>query len=194
MRQYDFAENPLRFVRMFYRYAWLAPFLVTMLLTRTGLADPMPVKSVEKDSSGLSVKLDPGTLRLEICTDRIIRVSYSPTERIPARQDFSVIKSWNSAPFTFSEGEKELVISTAAMTVRVNRDTGALTFGDTSGQVFLKETPIGGKKMAPVTVNGESTYSVEQSFMSPTDEHLYGMSQSQDGTWNWRGIPIELRQ
>ena len=87
-----------------------------------------------------------------------------------------------------------MTLSTARMSVRVDRATGRLTFADALGRMFLQETATGGKKMVPVTPNGEATFNVEQSFESPADEQLYGMSQSQDGIWNWRGMPIELRQ
>ena len=48
--------------------------------------------------------------------------------------------------------------------------------------------------MTPALVNGETTFHSEQSFVSPPDEFLYGMAQGQDAVWNWRGMPIELRQ
>ncbi len=154
----------------------------------------MPLRAFEKNTTGLSITLDPGTLRLEVCSDRVVRVSYSPTETLPKRQDFSVIKQWDAAPFTVAEDDKAVTLATPRISVRVDRATGVLTFADASGRAFLQETPTGGKKMVPVTVNGETTFNVQQSFASPSDEHLYGMCQAQDGIWNWRGIPIELRQ
>jgi alpha-D-xyloside xylohydrolase len=175
-------------------YAWVASFLAMAMLPQSGMADPLPLRAIEKDGKGLSVKLDPGTLRLEVCSDRIIRVSYSPTEIIPTRQEFSVVKRWADAPFTVGEDDRAVTVSTPQMSVRVDRTTGALAFADASGRVFLQESPTGGKKMTPAMINGESTFAVEQSFVSPADELLLGMSQSQDGIWNWRGIPIELRQ
>lgn len=157
-------------------------------------ANPLPVRAVEKDDKGLTVKLDPGTLRLEVCSERIIRVSYSPAETLPARQEFSVVKQWTRVPFTVNEDDRAVTVSIPQMRASVERTTGAVTFADASGRAFLQETPTGGKKMTPAKVNGESTFSVEQSFVSPADELLMGMSQSQDSVWNWRGIPIELRQ
>jgi alpha-D-xyloside xylohydrolase len=176
------------------RYAWVAPFLAMTMLTQCGMADPLPLCAIERDRKGITVKLDPGTLRLAVCSDRILRVSYSRTESIPTRQEFSVVKQWADAPFTVSENDRAVTVSTPQMSVRVDRATGALAFADVSGRAFLKETTTGGKKMTPAKVNGESTFTVEQSFMSPPDELLMGMSQSQDGIWNWRGMPIELRQ
>ena len=48
--------------------------------------------------------------------------------------------------------------------------------------------------MTAATVNGESSYHPEQIFASPADEFLYGLGQFQEGIWNWRGMPQELRQ
>ena len=46
--------------------------------------------------------------------------------------------------------------------------------------------------MQKATVNHVDTYHVEQDFLSPPDEALYGMAEGQDGVWNWRGMPIDL--
>ena len=74
------------------------------------------------------------------------------------------------------------------------RATGRLQFTDAVGNVVLQEPADGGKVMPSATVNGESTYAPEQSFLSPADEALYGMGQYQEGLWNYRGIPLVLRQ
>jgi alpha-D-xyloside xylohydrolase len=173
---------------------YLATLMLAATLASSASADPMAVQSIEKDVNGLTLKLRPGILRLEVCSGKILRVSYSPTEKMPARQDFSVIKQWPAASFDVREDDKTVTLATEGMNAKIDRTTGAMTFTDASGQVFLQESPAGGKKLTPTVINGESTFTVEQSFVSPPDEHLYGMSQSQDGIWNWRGIPIELRQ
>ena len=48
--------------------------------------------------------------------------------------------------------------------------------------------------MTAATVNGESSFQPEQTFISPPDEFLYGLGQFQEGIWNWRGMPQQLRQ
>jgi alpha-D-xyloside xylohydrolase len=48
--------------------------------------------------------------------------------------------------------------------------------------------------MPAATVNGESSFQPEQSFASPADEFIYGLGQFQEGIWNWRGMPQQLRQ
>ncbi len=160
----------------------------------TSMAEPMPVKSVEKTPRGAVLHLQPGTLELQVCAERIIRVSYSPREAIPAQTDFMVTRQWTACPFTVNEDRDSFTLATGALGVRVERSSGALTIVDAAGQTLLRESPDGGKKMTPATVNGEATFHSEQSFVSPPDEFLYGMAQAQDAVWNWRGMPIELRQ
>ena len=166
----------------------------SVFLVMTSVAEPMPVKSVERSQDGMTLHLASGTLKLQMCAERVIRVSYSPGEVIPAQTDFVVIKKWTPCPFTFKEDEASLTLSTDALGVRVDRASGALTFSDAAGRTILRETPEGGKKMTPALVNDETTFHSEQSFVSPLDEFLYGMAQAQDAVWNWRGMPIELRQ
>jgi alpha-D-xyloside xylohydrolase len=74
----------------------------------------------------------------------------------------------------------------------VNRDTGALNFLTASGNEIITEPQNGGKAMQKATVNHEDTYHLQQGFLSPPDEALYGMAEGQDGVWNWRGMPIDL--
>lgn len=175
-------------------YCRLTVAILFLSFAARASANPMPVQSIEREANGLTLKLDPGILRLEVCSEHAVRISYSPGAAMPTRQDFSVVEQWLPVPFTVSEGKGVVTLSTGSVSVKVDRGTGALTFADGSGRVFLQERTTGGKIMTPATINAESTYTVEQSFVSPEDEHLYGMSQSQDGIWNWRGIPIELRQ
>lgn len=48
---------------------------------RLTIAAPLPVRSVQKDASGVTMKLGPGLLRLEVCDDRTIHITSSPKGR-----------------------------------------------------------------------------------------------------------------
>jgi alpha-D-xyloside xylohydrolase len=180
-------------------------YLIFCLLT-CGLAGcltvvaPGPVWPVQKDASGVTVKLESGVLRLEVCDDRTIRVTCSPTDKLPQKKEFVVIRQWTPVPFEWREEPSRFVLRTACMSVEVSRATGVLTFVDAAGKTLLQEPPDGGRTIthtdpnAAVDANQVKTYRVQQTFLSPDDEHLYGMAECQDGAWNWRGMPIELRQ
>ena len=51
---------------------------------------------------------------------------------------------------------------------------------------------MAGKAMEKATVNQEETYHLQQEFISPPDEALYGLAEGQDGVRNWWGMPVDL--
>ena len=104
-------------------------------------------------------------------------------------ESFVVTHKWEPVSFQERESIDAVTISTSKLTVKVAKDSGAITFLDRTGKTLLREPATGGKTMTAAKVNGEQSWNVEQSFECPPDEALYGMGQFQDGIWNWRGIP-----
>lgn len=186
------------------RYRHIAPLILLAavgIVGSTPLAkgEPLPVLSAQRDPAGVTLKLQTGLLRLEVLNDRTIRVACSATGTLPARNEFVVNRKFEPVPFEWREGQAQLELRTPRMGVNVSRATGAITFLDAAGNILLEEPANGGKKLTPASTppagsGGETFYRAEQAFVSPQDERLYGMTQAQDGVWNWRGMPIELRQ
>ena len=135
-------------------------------------------------------------MKLTVCSDGISCASmYSPTATLPAGQDFVVTNhAWKSVSFKAAEATGAVTLTTSKLKVAVDKTTGAITFSDASGKLLLAEPADGGKTMTPATVNGESSFQPEQTFTSPADEFIYGLGQFQEGIWNWRGMPQQLRQ
>ncbi len=165
------------------------------------VAAPLPVQSAQKDTSGVTIKLTSGLLRLDVCDERTIHVTCSPTDKLPEEKEFVVNRKWTPVPFEWQEEPSQLILRTSRTGVEINRATGVLTFIDSSGKTLLQEPTEGGRAITEIksasttdTANQEQAYRVQQTFLSPDDEYLYGMAQCQDGIWNWRGMPIELRQ
>ncbi len=157
-------------------------------------AAPMPVKSWEKNTDGVVLRLQPGTMKLQVCDNRIVRVLYSPSDSIPDQKSFVITKKWPHVRFSVNENSDEVTLSTTELLVSVNRRTGAVTFADKTGHILLQEAADGGKAMTPTAIEAQPTFISEQTFNSPPDEALYGLGQYQDGLWNWRGIPRQLQQ
>ena len=168
--------------------------LLLLSLPVPAFAAPMEAGSFQKDSEGVTFALETGTLRIQVCTDKIVRVVSSPTSKIPPLENFVVIRHWTPVPFTVDESANDVTVRTRQLQVRVDRGSGAVTFLDPAGEVVLKELDGGGRRMTPVTVDGKPAFQVQQTFSSPPDERLYGLGQFQEGLWNWRGLPRELRQ
>ncbi len=160
-----------------------------------GRATPIPVLSIEKNSDGVTLTMSPGTLKLAVCSDDMVRVMYAPGSALPPMQDFVVTnRSWPRPNFKVAYLTDKVVVATRKLRIEVDKATGALAFHDAGGRLLLREPASGGKKMVPVVVNGESSYQPEQTFISPTDEFIFGLGQYQEGIWNWRGMPQQLRQ
>jgi alpha-D-xyloside xylohydrolase len=149
------------------------------------------VDSYKKDVAGVTITTSQGLMRIEVCTDRIIHVLVTPEQSFPKQLLTTVPKVWNPVPYTLKSDGKQLLISTAALTVSVTRETGAVSFLSLNGKPLLQEAS---RIFTPEVETGTKTWQVEQAFLSPKDEALYGLGQHQEGWFNLRGIPFRLQQ
>jgi alpha-D-xyloside xylohydrolase len=153
-----------------------------------------PVASVARESSGVRLNLQTGVLRLDVCSDSIVRVRYSPDGNFPEKLDNIVVKKdWTPVKFTLDEANsKTITLSTSRLTLIVTRADSTIAFRGTQGKVLLTDGP---RKMWPITSNGEQTHRAEDVFkMYGSEEALYGLGQHQAGVWNYRGTSVELSQ
>jgi alpha-D-xyloside xylohydrolase len=158
-------------------------------------AAPIPVRAVGKGADDVTLTLPSGVMKLTICSDSIVRVMYSPNATFPAGQDFVVTnRAWPKTSFDVADEDGRVVVSTCKLRITVDKSSGAVSFYDVSGKRLLAEPAGGGKVMTAATVNGESSFQPEQTFVSPDDEFIHGLGQYQEGVWNWRGMPQQLRQ
>ncbi len=141
------------------------------------------------DSAGVTFVVTNGRVRLQVCQEDIIRVQYATGTSIPAKSSLSVNAAWGTPSFCVAEAAGQVTITTARMKAKVNTSSGLVTFTDLTDNVVLAED---GKSLTPVTVEGVSTYKVETTFKSPTDEALYGLGQHQDGVMNRKGTTEHL--
>jgi alpha-D-xyloside xylohydrolase len=173
----------------------VAVFMAAGVTAFFASAASIPVQSFYTDAAGVTLAMSPGKMKLTVCSDSIVRVMYSPTATLPAGQDFVVTNhSWKKTSFKVADADGKVAVTTRKLKVAVDKATGAVAFYDASGKLLLAEPAAGGKTMTAATVNGESSFQPEQTFTSPADEFIYGLGQFQEGIWNWRGMPQELRQ
>ncbi|HXX23875.1 MAG TPA: TIM-barrel domain-containing protein [Terriglobia bacterium] len=170
--------------------------LSLLLLASTAVAqwNPLnPVTSVEKQSDGVVFRMEVGLLRLQICSDSIVRVLYTPTSSFPEVKHYAVIKTnWPAAPFSLVATDKEVTLKTSQLKVTVARKDGGIVFSDAAGKRLMQD---GGRTMTPVVVNGEKTYHAEE-FVTlwGSPEGFYGLGQHQAGVWNYRGESVDISQ
>jgi len=134
-----------------------------------------------------------GTLKLQVCTDSIVRVRYSATSTFSSLPDHVVTKSdWPPAKWAMQSTADDVTLTTSRLAVTVTRKDGAITYRDLSGTQLFQEAS---RKLTPVKVNGEDTFRAE-SFINiyGSREGLYGLGQHQAGVWNYRGESVDISQ
>lgn len=136
-----------------------------------------------------------GSLRLQVITDNIIRVSATADKKLP---DFkSLIINYDSPKtegWKLEEQGDTLRLITATTIAHVSLSTAEICFTDLKGNIILQEQTGGGKSFTPIEVDARKGYSFRQIFESPADEALYGLGQHQSDEFNWKGRNEELFQ
>ncbi|MEM1581633.1 MAG: glycoside hydrolase family 31 protein [Candidatus Bathyarchaeia archaeon] len=150
------------------------------------------VKSYAKDEREVLFDLAPlGKLRLQLCSDNVIRITYSPTDLLPKDSSLAVIKrTLKSVIWNMEERNGKVSLVTDKISASVNLKTGLIEFCDTSGNIILKEQNRGAIQ---TEVAGEKTYQVEQVFSVSGNECFYGLGQH-PGVFNYKGRSITLIQ
>ena len=152
-----------------------------------------PVTAVEQQADGVQFRMQTGTLKLQVCTDSMVRVLYWATSTLPHLPDYVVQKNaWPATRWTVSSADDAVTLTTARLKVKIVRADGAIQYQDAEGKQLLEEAS---RKLTPVKVNGENTYRAE-SFVNlyGSREALYGLGQHQAGVWNYRGESVDISQ
>jgi hypothetical protein len=93
------------------------------------------VRSSQKDPSGLTIFLEKGALRFQVCSYLVICVLYSPGQEFPRVADYLVSKSdWPSSPFAVTENAARIALTYDGRGAEIKRNLGQrLTPGAGSG-------------------------------------------------------------
>src|SRR5215469_101181 len=90
-----------------------------------------PVVSVQKERDGVRLTLQKGVMRLQACSDSIIRVRYSPTESAQAHPDLVVIKNnWPAEKWDMQTSDENVVLTTGQIKAAISRKDSSVTFQD----------------------------------------------------------------
>ncbi len=177
---------------------WLAALTFALA---AALVAPPAARAQKPDGRSVVIDLKPTRatdarrLRLDVLADGIVHVVASPGPAFSTRPSLIVPPAeWPEVQWTHRIVGDDVVVSTPALTVRVNRSSGRIAFLDASGRRLLAEPPVGARTLVPATVMGEATYRARQLFDSPPDEAFYGLGQHQNGWMNYKGRAVDLWQ
>src|ERR1700751_2023928 len=99
-----------------------------------------PVRRVQQEADGVLFTMGTGTLKLQVCSDSIIRVLYSPPATFPKRTDFVVIKdNWPATKWDMQSSNDAVTISTSLLKITVTRKDGAIAYTEANGSPLVQE-------------------------------------------------------
>lgn len=152
-----------------------------------------PMTSVQKQADGVLFQMKTGATKLQVCSDSIVRVLYSPTGKFSDAPDYVVTKKdWPSTQWSMQESGDNVVLATARLNITVSKSEGSIQYASADGQKLVTDQ---NRWMTPVKVNGEDTFRAEDFInIYGSQEALYGLGQHQSGVWNYRGDSVDISQ
>ncbi|SFD55169.1 alpha-D-xyloside xylohydrolase [Chitinophaga sp. CF118] len=156
---------------------------------------------IERLKDGLLIRLDQPTaggvkqVKLQVITDKIIRVTASANDSISATPSLiAIVTGAPDVKWTSEEKDNKVTLKTGELTATVNLGTGEVLFTDKAGNIILQEKKGGGKTFTPENIDGHPLYKVQQVFESPAGEAFYGLGQHQTGLMNYKDQDVDLTQ
>lgn len=135
------------------------------------------------------------TIRLAPITDHIIHVTAtSALEITPVNSLMSIRDSNPDLVYELKKENGNLILSTPAIRVDVDTETGAITYKDKSGKLLLSQSKNVYQALVPKLYNGEPSYNLTQVFDAQENEAYYGLGQHQQGVVNYRDRRVDLVQ
>ena len=130
-----------------------------MALVSAGAA----VTASKKLPDGAQFTVDGGTLRIQFWSEEIVRVTYASAAELPALKSLSVVASPAAVHWTRQENGQAFTLAAPRLKVRIDKQTGAVSFLDPAGRLLLREAAQG-RKIEPATQAGVPVTSCAQSF------------------------------
>jgi alpha-D-xyloside xylohydrolase len=145
---------------------------------------PAPGEAYSFDEYGVSVPVNGGLVRLDVCQSDVMRVRYANGDQLPAQTSLVINRAWPEPEFCVEESEGRVVLTTWRMKASIELESGLVSYLGLDDELVLSEDA---KVLTSAELDGEATHRVETSFDSPTDEGLFGLGQPQDGIINRKG-------
>ncbi len=144
------------------------------------------------NGKGVTIGIKEGRLIITPMNNSAVRVQTVLSENLP-NEELIYTENIPTPNYEIKETNKDITLLLEKIIVVFDKKTETLIFKNENNDIFLKEK-TGGRFITPALVQNENTYLVEQQFISPEDEYLFGTGQFQDGYLNIRGLSRRLTQ
>jgi alpha-D-xyloside xylohydrolase len=161
---------------------------------------------LSRSQDGVSLVIGNTRTGIEIWQDGIVHVTHRPNNVSPAFASLSVVTQPEHVDWQFQRDANSATLTTSRLVVRLNIDTGAVSFSDRDQTVLLAEKLQGTWLSASVAGNSawvattgagsKSTTEVSgQQFELASDESIYGLGQHPGSTsMDYTGSSVQLLQ
>ena len=140
---------------------------------------------------GVEITTDEGTMYLRPLADNAVRVTVTGDLAVPELEELVYTENVPAPKYKLKKTTDAVTMTLPAISVKCDKASGTLSFFDAEGKLILQESF---RHMTESSISGVPCYDVRETFVSPSDEHLYGMGQFQDGYLDIRGLSRRLTQ
>lgn len=150
------------------------------------------VTSFRKEANRIVFSMSDGELQLYPLSGNTLRVKFVRQPLGIQMPEWIYVNDTTSRPpVDIKEERGHIAVILPSMKAQVDKMTGRVTFLSPEGKTVLRELD---RELIPSSIQGVPTYHATQRFYSPTDEHLFGLGQFQDGYLDVRGLSRRLTQ
>jgi alpha-D-xyloside xylohydrolase len=134
-------------------------------------------------------------VKLEVVTDHILRVIAAPGRNFTASPRLITDYPENDdLSWKVASSGNIVTLKTKFLAVKVNAQTGSVSFFDKDGKPILAEKASGGREFRSVVLDGKPRYQLTQSFQLGDKDACYGLGQHQSGIMNFKGQQVNFFQ
>ena len=150
-------------------------------------------QSYKKTDFGVKTTINTVDVELQFFSNDVVRILKSPKDKQFQKKSFSVIKTPDKIDIQIKQLDNALVLTSKNLEVKLNRQTGKISFFNLEGKLLLSENE-NGTEFTACKVSEENAFNVKQAFQLTTDEAIYGLGQHQTGKMNQRNQCLVLKQ
>lgn len=193
-------------------------------MLETNLEKKMIITGTIEEEKFLIIETSDGKIKLEPCSDSIIRIVYTKEKEFSEVHSLGVTEKHLGCRWSFDETSSHINLRTDLIKVSIAKDTCAISYFDAQDNLLVRERKSGGKSLDKFdiyntiidedteikkvqTPDGEkdevvggkkiferTSYHTKLEFEWAEDEAIYGLGQQEEGVLNLRGTCQYIHQ
>jgi len=169
----------------------IALLSLVLMVSSTSFPGPRDNYRLEKLPDGIILLYENYSLKIQVCSSRILHIVCSPDTRLPVDKSLVMIRKWEPIPWEFGKKGQTVILKTSEITVEINTATILCRFLNSKGTLILEEKE---RAFSPTITDGIAGWNAFETFKLSSDEGIYGLGQHQNGWLNHRGKEVTLVQ